>query len=571
LSDVDVVSGLGVDRLSLALVAPLVVVLSLFVAPGLARASEMLDQSQTDTSAGEFIVTGPDNSNPESLAQTFTAGVTGRLDRVDLYLRNDFSETAPLTVEIRDTSGGAPGSTVLASASLAAARVPSGGGWVKVGFASPALVAGGVQYAIVAYTGDIGTQDDYGWDFSASDPYGGGALWASSATPPTTWAPVGSNPSPDDLAFKAYVAVPAGARIYWGNSNGNTIGFANLDGGGGGLLNTSRVTPNQPDGLAIDSPTGRLYWGNPGSNTISFASLAGSAGGNLTAPGATFSASGGVAINPATRMIYWANTNSIGYARLGGGGGKLNTHGAVVDQPNDVAIDTANGRLYWTNSGNNTIYSAKLNNTGAGQRLNTGSASVSDLNGLAIDVSTGKLYWANGDDNTHPIGWAKTNNSGAANLPTSGATADGAFGLALDHTAGRLYWGNFFNNTISFANLSGSGGGQLATTGTTPDGPGYPILLKKPLPTTAPKLRGGSTVGAKLSCSRGIWASDVIGAFVYRQPKSFSYNWRRNGKPIVGATKQSITASRTGTYDCTVTAQNEAGSTKSPSAPHKVT
>jgi DNA-binding beta-propeller fold protein YncE len=495
--------------------------------------------------------------------------VAGRLDRVDLYLRTDLSETAPLSVEIRNTSGGAPGSTVLASASLPAARVPSGGGWVKVGFASPALVTGGVQYAIVAYTGDTGTQDDYGWDFSNSNPYGGGAAWDSPATPPTNWFGVQS----EDLAFKTYVVVPAAARIYWGNSNGNTIGFANLDGGGGGgLLNTSPVIPNGPGGLAIDSATGRLYWGNASGSTISFASLAGGAGGNLTAPGATFSAPGGVAIDPATREIYWANTSSIGYAKLNGsGGGALKTTGAVVNQPDDVAIDPANGRLYWTNSGNNTIYSAELNNTGGGQKLNTGTASVSDPNGLAIDVSTGKLYWANGSDNTHPIGWAKTNNSGAANLPTSGATADGAFGLALDHTAGKLYWGNYFNNTISFAKLNGSGGGQLATTGTTPEGPGYPILLKKPLATTAPKLSGGSTVGAKLSCSRGIWASDPIGAFVYRQPKSFSYNWRRNGKPIVGATKQSITASRTGTYACTVTAQNEAGSTGSPSAPHKVT
>ena len=35
--------------------------------------------------------------------------------------------------------------------------------------------------------------------------------------------------------------------------------------------------------------------------------------------------------------------------------------------------------------------------------------------------------------------------------------------------ADRVYWGNFDNNTISFANLDGSGsGGQLSTTGAAP-------------------------------------------------------------------------------------------------------
>ena len=58
--------------------------------------------------------------------------------------------------------------------------------------------------------------------------------------------------------------MPAGAgparaadTIYWGNYSSNTIGFANVGGGGGGLLNTSPATPNEPNGLTIDSATGR--------------------------------------------------------------------------------------------------------------------------------------------------------------------------------------------------------------------------------------------------------------------------------------------------------------------------
>jgi DNA-binding beta-propeller fold protein YncE len=562
----------------LVFVAPLVVVLCVLVEPGVARASgtldRQLDQSQTDTSGGGSFIAGPDNALQGSLAQTFTAGVTGGLDRVGLYLDNG-SATGPLTVEIRNTSGGAPGSTVLASASVPAASVTPSGGWVGVDFPSPAPVTSGTQYAIVAYTGDTGRKTFYQWFFSGSHPYAGGAMWSSPASPPTTWNDRGSS----DLAFETNVEVPAADTIYWGNRDGDTLGFARLDGsGGGGLLNTSPVTPNTPDGLTIDSKTGRVYWanyGNGGGTTISFASLDGGSGGTLSASGATFSGPAGPVVDPAIGKIYWANFNNstIEYANLnGGGGGKLKTEGAVVDKPNNVAIDTANGRIYWANSGNNTIYSAKLDNTGDGMQLKTGPASIALPNGIAIDVSTGKLYWANGGNNKHPIAWAKTNNSGtAANLDTTGAPADGAQGLALDHAGGKLYWANGINNTISFANLTGGAGGQLGAAGATPENPVFPVLLKAPTATAAPKISGGSTVGTKLSCSQGTWAPDLIGAFLYRQPLSFAYSWSLNAKPIKGATHKSTTASGPGSYTCAVTATNHAGSTKKTSAPRNVT
>jgi DNA-binding beta-propeller fold protein YncE len=37
--------------------------------------------------------------------------------------------------------------------------------------------------------------------------------------------------------------------------------------------------------------------------------------------------------------------------------------------------------------------------------------------------------------------------------------------------ASRIYWGSCFNNTVSFANLNGTGGGDLTTTGVTPSCP----------------------------------------------------------------------------------------------------
>lgn len=371
----------------------------------------------------------------------------------------------------------------------------------------------------------------------------------------------------------------AADMIYWGNFDSNTIGFANLDGsGGGGQLDTSGATPDAPDGLAIDSLTGRVYWANFGGTgngtTISFANLGGGAGGVLNPNGATVNGPDGPAIDPIARKIYWANSNNtISFADLNSsGGGQLDTTGAVVNGPDNVAIDPANGRIYWANGGDNTIYSARLDNTGGGEQLNTGAASIADPNGIAIDVSTGKLYWANGADDTHPIAWALTDNSGtAANLDTTGATASGAFGVALDPAGGKLYWANCNSNTISFVHLDGSGsGGELGTGGATPDCPGFPVLLKAPSRAGAPLITGGSAPGGTLTCSTGSWAPDLIEALLYQSPQSFAYGWTRNGAAIAGATSNSIVANSPGQYACTVTASNHAGSSSQPSAPFTV-
>ena len=131
-----------------------------------------------------------------SLAQTFTAGVTGQLDQVDLALFN-ISGSAPVTVEIRDVVGGQPGATVLASGSIPAAQIGPTVAFIPVALPAPTPVVAETQYAIVAYT-SAGVL--HGW-CRAQDPYAGGSGFFSETAPPTTWA--GLSP---DLAFKTYVA-----------------------------------------------------------------------------------------------------------------------------------------------------------------------------------------------------------------------------------------------------------------------------------------------------------------------------------------------------------------------------
>ena len=79
-----------------------------------------LDQQQTNTSGS-----GLDAESTQTIAQTFTAGLSGKLDQVDLHLGKLNGPTAPLSIELRDVSGGLPGSTILASQSVPQPSVPA--------------------------------------------------------------------------------------------------------------------------------------------------------------------------------------------------------------------------------------------------------------------------------------------------------------------------------------------------------------------------------------------------------------------------------------------------------------
>jgi DNA-binding beta-propeller fold protein YncE len=260
----------------------------------------------------------------------------------------------------------------------------------------------------------------------------------------------------------------AASRIYWAwatlTSNTATVGgiaSANLLGGNGQNLSISGAVLDHPLGVAIDSGTGKMYWANFGSsinyctgalrggNTISFANLDGTGGGFLNTNGATVSGPDGLAIDAAAGRLYWANdhANSISYANLdGSGGNNLNINSATLNCPAGVAVDPAGGRVYWTNFVGNTIGYAKLDGSGSGILPTTG-ASMSGPYGLAIDRADGRLYWANNTGNS--ISYANLDGSGGDDLVHAGATVAGPWGVAIDPAAGRIYWANNTGNSIS--------------------------------------------------------------------------------------------------------------------------
>ena len=156
-----------------------------------------LDQQQTNSNVDAGVFAN------QSLAQTFTAGVTGGLDQADLLLAKTNTIAEPLTVEIRNTVAGAPGTSVLASASIQTSAIATGPAFLPVTFATPAAVTAGTRYALVAYTTHA-LNDWAGWRYQdATNPYSGGAGFSTNAPVPPqgTW----NEQAGDDYAFKTLV------------------------------------------------------------------------------------------------------------------------------------------------------------------------------------------------------------------------------------------------------------------------------------------------------------------------------------------------------------------------------
>ncbi|HEY1356566.1 MAG TPA: hypothetical protein VGF09_09625 [Solirubrobacterales bacterium] len=376
------------------------------------------------------------------------------------------------------------------------------------------------------------------------------------------------------LGLLAFASPAAADRIYFGSNS--RISYVNLDGSGGGNLNTGAATVDSVRGIAIDPAAGRIYWVNGEvASKISWANLDGSGGGDLAVTGPAAFDPRGLAIDHAAGRLYWSNNQAaaqeaIAYSSFDASVvGFLPTTGATASEPTGVAIDPASGRLYWSNYQGKISY-ANLDGSGGGD-INTSGSLGALAEGVAIDPTRHRIYWAD-HETAIPyfarISYANLDGSGGGDMPTE-ETLDFPIGVAIDPTVDRAYWANSaaFSGTgsISYGSLEGGGGGSLNMAGAvTSPGIAYPALLKAPLGTGAPKLDAQIALRPRfLTCDEGTWAGDIPEAQFYRAPQSFSYQWTKDGQPVPGATRSNIgvEGSPGGDYACQVTATNAGGST----------
>lgn len=363
------------------------------------------------------------------------------------------------------------------------------------------------------------------------------------------------------LSLTLAATASAAPSLFWNNYEVDKISRADLGGGSGIDLPITGTTPDDPYGLAIDSAVGRIYWPNFDGDSIGYANLDGSGGNLLNTAGAALDQPSGPSIDPTTGRIYWANASTgptVSYANLNGsGGGVLSTVGATTGEAYGVVVSPSTGRIFWGDYGNDAINYARLDGSGGGT-LDTAGAVVDGPVGVAIDSAANRIYWANYGGDT--IAYANLSGGGGGTLDTSGATISSPNGLALDVSAGRIYWANSGDDTIYSASLGGGSGAPFNMTGATADGVAFPVLIRQPRNIELPTIVGKHKPGSTLTCTQGTWAADQPETFLALSPQSFSYQWYRNGKAVAGATSATFLAEKVGTYSCTVTATNFAGS-----------
>ncbi len=174
-----------------------------------AGATGTLDQSQPSFGPGFFSA---GNCGTASLAQTFTSGITGNLDQVDVGVwKSETSTSSALSLQIQAVSGGLPTATTLASESIPPSTLvtnPTLATFTSVPLSSPVPVTAGSQYAIVLLATNLPCFDGYWWLYVEGNAYsGGGALerFGDGA-----WFYLGN--AGQDFAFKTYVATATPAQ-----------------------------------------------------------------------------------------------------------------------------------------------------------------------------------------------------------------------------------------------------------------------------------------------------------------------------------------------------------------------
>ncbi|MHC4214039.1 MAG: hypothetical protein ACYSWP_11765 [Planctomycetota bacterium] len=175
----------------------------------------ILDQSQELHDGSAFVI-----CDEWYIAQTFTAGLSGQLESIDLSLENYFpphdpSPLFPTTVSIVDTIGGVPSGSVLGTV-YAQDLIE---GFNSIDFLDESvLLAADSQYGIVLFNEDTERYSGSSTQWRATgDVYPGGEMWSYTGGQwLQTVTPPGGLPDETfydkDAAFRTYI-VPEPATI----------------------------------------------------------------------------------------------------------------------------------------------------------------------------------------------------------------------------------------------------------------------------------------------------------------------------------------------------------------------
>jgi hypothetical protein len=149
----------------------------------------------------------------QSASQTFTVGLAGRLDRVEMYAYAGGTLSNPLVLEIHDAASGTPGTSILATQQV----LPSSTGlqWIAFDLSAANLsVSASQRLALVLRSSQDLTHGEYDAEGSHDVYAGGGSFYRSFSGP---WMPLADY----DLMFRTYVTAPGGCSADF-NHDGDT-------------------------------------------------------------------------------------------------------------------------------------------------------------------------------------------------------------------------------------------------------------------------------------------------------------------------------------------------------------
>ena len=199
-----------------------------------AQAADAIDQSQTVSSGAQSLHT--------PMAQTFTAGSSGAIDRVSIRMAT-LSGSISVNLQLQGVTGGKPNGNVLGSSSFSG--LLNSAAWKDFVFTATVPVTAGTQYAIVAYpTGWLTWYDSY-----TVDLYTRGQMWLSSAGTWTYATGYGK-----DFTFEEWLVSGNSNQAPTVSANSPAVTFPE----GSTATNTGTYSDPDGDNVALSASSGSL-------------------------------------------------------------------------------------------------------------------------------------------------------------------------------------------------------------------------------------------------------------------------------------------------------------------------
>jgi len=141
-------------------------------------------------------------SSNRDIAQSFTANVSDRINKVSVYLAKVGNPSGSITLKIATDNAGSPSTGNLASTAIPSSSIGVTPAWVDVAFSSPPNLTSGTKYWIVLDYGSNSATNYWTWGRDSTDSYTGntGKYTSNCCSGSPSWTNVGG-----DLAFQVWI------------------------------------------------------------------------------------------------------------------------------------------------------------------------------------------------------------------------------------------------------------------------------------------------------------------------------------------------------------------------------